>query len=152
MTLDGEEVDAQHNGKDLVVNAPVKADQKYALVVTYSGTPEPAQAPTTRTDFTTTGWTVDDDGEVWTMQEPYGAYTWYPVNDQPSDKAFYDFTITAPGDWVGVANGQLQSPGDGRRQHRHRVEPRRPRVVVPHHDRDRRHGEDRGRERAAACR
>ena len=43
------------------------------------------------------------------MQEPYGAYTWYPVNDQPSDKAFYDFTITAPGDWVGVANGQLQS-------------------------------------------
>ena len=26
------------------------------------------------------------------MQEPYGAHTWYPVNDQPSDKALYDFT------------------------------------------------------------
>ena len=109
VTLDGEEVEAQHTGKDLVVKAPVKADQTYALVVAYAGTPEPAQAPTTRSDFNTTGWTVDDDGEVWTMQEPYGAYTWYPVNDQPADKAFYDFTITAPGDWVGVANGQLQS-------------------------------------------
>ncbi len=109
VTLDGKEVDAEHNGKDLVVKAPVRKDRKYALVVQYSGTPEPAKAPTTRSDFNTTGWTVDDDGEVWTMQEPYGAYTWYPVNDQPSDKAFYDFTITAPGDWVGVANGQLQS-------------------------------------------
>jgi len=109
VTLDEEEVEAQHNGKDLVVKAPVKADQKYSLVIEYSGTPEPAKAPTTRSDFNTTGWTVDDDGEVWTMQEPYGAYTWYPVNDQPSDKAYYDFTITAPGEWVGVANGQLQS-------------------------------------------
>ena len=108
-TLDGEEVDTQHNGKDLVVQAPVVKDGTYVLVVAYSGTPEPAQAPTTRSDFSTTGWTVTDDGEVWTMQEPYGAYTWYPVNDQPSDKAFYDFTITAPRGWVGVANGQLQS-------------------------------------------
>jgi len=109
VTLDGKEVEAEHNGKDLVVKAPVRRDRKYALVVQYSGTPEPAKAPTTRSDFTTSGWTVDDDGEVWTMQEPYGADRWYPVNDQPSDKAFYDFTITAPGDWVGVANGQLQS-------------------------------------------
>ena len=49
--------------------------------------------PPTRGDFSTTGWTITADGEVWTMQEPYGAYTWYAVNDQPSDKAFYDFTI-----------------------------------------------------------
>ena len=31
------------------------------------------------------------------MQEPFGAYTWYAVNDQPSDKAFYDFTLHAAG-------------------------------------------------------
>jgi aminopeptidase N len=43
------------------------------------------------------------------MQEPFGAFTWYPVNDQPSDKAFYDFTISAPKRWVGVANGVLES-------------------------------------------
>ena len=60
------------------------------------GTPEPVEAPTTRDDFTTLGWTVTPEGEVWTMQEPFGAYTWYPVNDQPADKALYDFTIDAP--------------------------------------------------------
>jgi aminopeptidase N len=52
---------------------------------------------------------VARDGTVWTMQEPYGAYSWYAVNDQPSDKAFYDFTIHAPAGKVGVANGELRS-------------------------------------------
>jgi aminopeptidase N len=41
------------------------------------------------------------------MQEPFGAFTWYPANDQPSDKAMYDVRISAPGDWVGVSNGRL---------------------------------------------
>ena len=50
------------------------------------------------------------------MQEPYGAYTWYPVNDQPADKALYDFTISAPAPWVGIANGALtdRTEEDGR--------------------------------------
>ena len=43
------------------------------------------------------------------MQEPYGAYSWYAVNDQPSDKAFYDFTLRAPAPMVGVANGEMAS-------------------------------------------
>jgi len=108
-TVDGAEVATQHNGNNLVVTSPVVADQKYLLVIDYAGTPEPTPAPSTRSDFSTLGWTVTDSGEVWTMQEPYGAYTWYPVNDQPSDKALYDFTITAPSPWVGVANGEQTS-------------------------------------------
>ena len=40
--------------------------------------PSPVPAPTTRRDFSTTGFTVTDRGEVWTMQEPYGAYTLVP--------------------------------------------------------------------------
>jgi aminopeptidase N len=108
-TLDGVEVTTQHNGNNLVVASPVVEDRKYLLVIEYAGTPEPTPAPTIRTDLATTGWTITDSGEVWTMQEPYGAYTWYPVNDQPSDKALYDFTIHAPSPWVGVANGELTS-------------------------------------------
>jgi aminopeptidase N len=108
-TLDGVEVTTQHNGNNLLVAAPMVEDRKYLLVVEYAGTPEPTPAPTTRSDFSTTGWTITDTGEVWTMQEPYGAYTWYPVNDQPADKALYDFTITAPSPLVGVANGRLTS-------------------------------------------
>lgn len=109
VTVDGFGLDAVHTGNYLVVKSPVRKDEKYLLTVEYSGTPVPTAAPTTRSDFTTTGWTVTDDGEVWTMQEPYGAFTWYPVNDQPADKALYDFTISVPAPWTGVANGKLVS-------------------------------------------
>ncbi len=107
--LDGKAVSFEHVAKDLVVTARVKADTRHVLQLTYAGVPEPVTAPTDRADFSTTGWTIADDGTVWTMQEPYGAYSWYAVNDQPSDKAFYDFTIHAPSGAVGVANGELRS-------------------------------------------
>ncbi len=111
-TLDGVEVETEHNGKDLVVKGPVTKNENHLLVVEYTGTPEPTTAPTERSDIGNTGWTVTETGEVWTMQEPYGAFTWYPVNDQPADKALYDFTITVPSPWVGVANGELTSRKD----------------------------------------
>ena len=107
VTVDGTEVEAQHDGKDLVVSSRVVEDERYAVEVRYSGTPEPVEAPTTRDDFNTTGFTITPEGEAWTMQEPYGAHTWYPVNDHPSDKALYDFTLSVPSPWVGVANGEL---------------------------------------------
>ena len=99
-----------------MLRAPIEEDQRYELGLDYVGTPEPAPAPTTRSDFSTTGFTVTRKGEVWTMQEPYGAYTWYPVNDQPSDKALYDITVHAPAEWTGISNGELtvpQAPGLG---------------------------------------
>jgi len=115
VTLDGADVDYQHTGKDLVVETPVVEDQRYALEVRYSGVPETTPAPTTRSDFSTSGWTITPTGETWTMQEPYGAFTWYPVNDQPSDKAFYDISVTVPSPWVGIANGVMthQTEADG---------------------------------------
>ena len=108
-TLDGEQVQVTRRGKDLVVEAPVEADRRYELVLAYAGRPRPVPAPTTRGDFSTTGFTVTPTGETWTMQEPYGAFTWYPVNDQPSDKALYDITVRVPSPWTGVANGRLVS-------------------------------------------
>lgn len=107
VSLDDEAVGFARRGKDLVVKAPVTADQRYRLRIDYVGTPEPAPAPTTRGDFSTTGFTITGTGEVWTMQEPFGAYTWYPVNDQPSDKALYDVTVHAPAPWTGISNGHL---------------------------------------------
>ncbi len=107
LALDGEPVGFARRGKDLVIRAPIEEDLRYELALDYVGTPEPAPAPTTRSDFSTTGFTITDSGEVWTMQEPYGAYTWYPVNDQPSDKALYDVTVRAPAPWTGISNGRL---------------------------------------------
>ena len=91
--------------------SPVDTDDRLLVRVSYAGTPAPVPAPTIRTDFSSTGLTVTADGEIWTMQEPFGAFTWYPVNDQPSDKALYDFTVRAPRGWVGIANGELTSRG-----------------------------------------
>ncbi|QZY28976.1 M1 family metallopeptidase [Nocardioides coralli] len=109
VTVDGREVDHEHRGKDLVVQAPVAADQRYTVRIRYAGEPGPVEAPTTRGDFAGLGWTVGDDGSVWTMQEPWGAYTWYAVNDQPADEALYDFTLRVADPMVGVANGELVS-------------------------------------------
>ncbi|MCP9947167.1 M1 family metallopeptidase [Actinomadura madurae] len=39
--------------------------------------------------------------------EPNGARTWFPVNDHPSDKATYDYTLTVPAGLKAVANGRL---------------------------------------------
>ncbi len=116
--LDGRRVAHTHTGKDLVVEAPVVADERYELVLDYVGTPEPVAAPTTREDFEGgLGFTIDAEHQVWTMQEPFGAFTWYAVNDQPSDKAFYDFTLSVPSPWTGIANGaqtsSTETPGVG---------------------------------------
>ncbi|MBC9732579.1 M1 family metallopeptidase [Nocardioides marmotae] len=109
VSVDGEKVDFRHAGKDLYLRQDVVADERYEVVVSYSGTPRPAAAPTTRGDFSTTGWTTTADGWTWTMQEPYGAYTWYAVNDHPSDKALYDVTVSVPSPWTGISNGELVS-------------------------------------------
>jgi aminopeptidase N len=111
VTLDGRRVTFSHPGKDLVIDtgAVLAKDSRHVLTVHYSGTPKPVQAPTDRADIPHLGWTTTRRGEVWTMQEPFGAYTWFPVNDQPSDKAFYDVKISAPKHMVGIFNGRLVS-------------------------------------------
>ena len=107
--VDGEVAEHAQDGKDLVVSAEVEEDSRYGVEIDYSGSPVPVPAPTTRPDLADVGWTTMPDGDVWTMQEPFGAYTWYAVNDHPSDKALYDFTLRVRDPMVGVANGELTS-------------------------------------------
>lgn len=107
--LDGRPAAHTHRGKTLVVDEPVRRGSRHRLRVVYRGTPEPARGPASRADIAHLGMRVTDRGELWTMQEPFGAFTWYPVNDQPSDKALYDVRVSAPGRWVGVSNGRLTS-------------------------------------------
>ncbi|MDO9455568.1 M1 family metallopeptidase [Nocardioides sp.] len=120
VAIDGTELDHEQRGKDLVVTHPVATDERYVVEIRYQGTPEPVDAPTTRGDFSTTGFTIDDEHQAWTMQEPYGAFTWYAVNDQPADKALYDFTLQVPTPWTGVANGEQVGDEDLEGVHRTR--------------------------------
>ena len=97
-------------GHTLTVTAPgLLAGARYAVTVGYSGRPGPAKAPSSRQDMSDLGWHTTRTGQVWAMQEPYGAFTWYPVNDHPSDKATYDVRLDVPRRWVGVSNGRMVS-------------------------------------------
>ncbi|KRA38749.1 hypothetical protein ASD81_09140 [Nocardioides sp. Root614] len=110
LTVDGKAAEHQVDGNHLIIDAPIKADQRHRVELAYAGVPAPAPAPSQRTDFATgVGWNITDEHETWTVQEPYGAFTWYAANDQPADKAFYDFSLTAPDPMQGVANGELTS-------------------------------------------
>ena len=105
--VDGIPMPFSHRGKTLFVERPVVEDVRYTARIVYRGTPQPARGPASRSDIARVGMRVTPGGQLWTMQEPYGAFTWYPSNDQPSDKAMYDVRVSAPGSWVGVSNGRM---------------------------------------------
>ena len=107
--LDGVVTPADHPGDRLdLATGSLARGSRHTLVVRYAGRPRPTDAPVTRSDFSTIGWTTQPSGQVWTMQEPWGAFTWYPVNDHPSDKAYYDLTVSTKRAWRAVANGALR--------------------------------------------
>jgi len=114
VTVNGVAAKYSHNGKDLGVEVPALTGAgsalggPYDVVVKYAGSPRTVGEPTSRIDTTGLGWNVSG-GEVWTMQKPYGAFTWYPVNDHPSDKALYKVHLNVPSRFVGVSNGRLTS-------------------------------------------
>lgn len=105
VTVAGKKATAKHPGDDLVIAAPVKAGRRVEVVVRYHGVPEPARTKQYRADMKRLGFRSASDGSAWALQEPYGAFTWFPVNDQPSDEALYDVAITVPRGWAAVAHG-----------------------------------------------
>lgn len=107
VVVDGHEERFTHRGNHLVVHAPVERGQRHTVRVVYRGTPRPVTAPGSRWDAHRVGMRIMRGGQLRTMQEPFGAFTWYPANDQPSDKALYDIRVNAPRGWVGVSNGRL---------------------------------------------
>jgi len=109
--VDGRPAGFEQAGDLLTVEGPFGAGTVYRIVLEYAGTPRPAATVSDRRDLDQVGFSISGDDQVTTLQEPVGAFTWYAANDQPSDKAFYDFTLRVPAPWVGVANGQLLSRG-----------------------------------------
>ncbi|SCG40513.1 M1 family metallopeptidase [Micromonospora humi] len=105
VTLDGATVTAAVAREKLTVSAPVVADRPVTLVVRYHGRPRSTPMPSHRKDVEDLGLTVTKEGGLWTMQEPFGAFTWYPANDQPADEALYDIRVTVPAGWTAIAGG-----------------------------------------------
>ncbi len=107
VTVNGVATPFAHEGQDLMVGTPVVPGVPYLVEVTYAGKPRSVKAPTSRADSDGLGWHTTAGGQAWTMQKPYGAFTWFPVNDHPADKAFFDVRLTVPDTWTGVSNGRL---------------------------------------------
>jgi aminopeptidase N len=107
-TVDGATETPGRQGNDIVVPAgkTLAKDSHVTLVVAYHGVPHQVGFPSNRSDAAEgLGLRPTTDDEAWTMQEPYGAFTWYPVNDHPSDEALYDISVTVPDGWTAVASG-----------------------------------------------
>jgi aminopeptidase N len=98
------------DGQELQIT-PAKrlvAGKAFTVRVDYAGSP----TPTTDPDGSLDGWILTPDGAV-VLNEPQGTPTWYPVNDNPRDKATYDFAITVPRGITALANGVLVSSASG---------------------------------------
>lgn len=100
----GRPAEYRRKGQELIVECPDRlvAGETFATQVTYSGKPVPQKDSGTLS----VGWQQVGDA-IFTLDEPQGAATWFPVNDHPSDKATYVFRITVPKPYVAAANGVL---------------------------------------------
>jgi aminopeptidase N len=105
VTVDGAAVRSAVTAEKLNIPVAITRDKPVTLAVTYHGTPTTTPMPSHRGDVEPLGLTITSSDGLWTMQEPFGAYTWYPANDQPSDKALYDVAVTVPAGWSAVAAG-----------------------------------------------
>lgn len=110
VVLDGRSVRSSRSGNNLLIKTgALKANSRHHVAITYAGRPALIKEPAKRSDGLRDGFHSDAQGRAWTFQEPFGALTWYPTNDQPADKAYYDAKLTAHDGQKGVFNGQVTS-------------------------------------------
>ncbi|GAA0945670.1 M1 family metallopeptidase [Actinocorallia libanotica] len=82
----------------------LRAGGKFTVVVNYGGEPRRISDE----PLGSSGWIATTDGAV-ALNQPFGAATWFPVNDTPKDKATYSFAITVPRKLTALANGDFVS-------------------------------------------
>jgi aminopeptidase N len=104
--VDGRAAASARDGQELVITParPIAQGATFVVDVAYRGQPQVITDP----DGSIEGWVPTDDG-AFVVGEPQGSPGWYPVNDNPRDKATYDFAVTVPDGLTALANGALVS-------------------------------------------
>src|SRR4051794_17068805 len=94
------------DGQELTVTPKpgLVAGSRFTVTIDYAGTPSVVTDP----DQSIEGWVQTDDG-AFVVNEPQGSPAWYPCNDNPRDKATFDFSIAVPEGLTAMANGVLVS-------------------------------------------
>jgi aminopeptidase N len=106
VSVDGSPVAKYTHRKSKLVIRPrtrVAAGSTFTVVVAYAGSPQPMPGLDGEA-----GWEELADGVI-VASQPHGAPSWFPCNDRPSNKAAYAIEITAPSNYLVVANGALKS-------------------------------------------
>jgi aminopeptidase N len=106
LLVNGAAASHDRHGQELVITpaSGIRSGSTFTVTVDYAGTP----AVVTDPDESLEGWVPTDDG-AFVVGEPQGSPAWYPVNDNPRDKATYDFSVTVPAGLTVMANGVLVS-------------------------------------------
>ena len=112
LTVSGADIDGEpaqfeqaDNKLRLTPATTIPAGTTHIVTIEYAGTPTTVDSGTRIGQI---GWYDQQVASV-AIGEPYGARTWYPVNDHPSDKATYSIRLNVPEPSVGVSNGVLVS-------------------------------------------
>src|SRR5512132_4507167 len=106
LSVNGRAASFTRQGQELVITPArgLPAGKAFTVRVRYAGVPTVVTDP----DESIEGWVPTDDG-AFVVNEPQGSPGWYPVNDNPRDKATYDFRVTVPAGLTVMANGVLVS-------------------------------------------
>jgi len=106
LTVNGLPARFARDGQEVVVTPRLglRVGRPFVVRIDYAGEPTEVVDP----DGSPEGWVLTADG-AFVVNEPQGAPGWYPANDNPRDKATYDFSITVPEGITAIANGRLVS-------------------------------------------
>jgi aminopeptidase N len=95
-------------------STPLPAHAGFEVAVAYDGVPRSLEDPTYPPPVPPEGqlgWQRFEDTS-YVVSEPIGASTWFPVNDEPTDKASYRISVTVDEPYIAVANGVLRRVTD----------------------------------------
>ncbi|MEV4534269.1 M1 family metallopeptidase [Asanoa sp. NPDC049518] len=104
LRVDGARATFTRDGQELIVTPRkmLRAGRTFTVRVDYAGEPTEVIDP----DGSSEGWVTTPDG-AFVVNEPQGSPGWYPANDNPRDKATYEFAITVPKGITAIGNGRL---------------------------------------------
>jgi hypothetical protein len=92
----------------VIPREPIRRGSTFKLSVVYAGRPDPIPDPTAPGSDIELGWFTFGKAS-YVVSEPVGASTFYPANDEPTDKATFSITVTVPAKYTAAANGVLRS-------------------------------------------
>lgn len=103
--VNGERAEFHRQGVEMTIFLPLPADMGDELLVEVLYQGRPGESRDDLPQYSQ-GWINYGHG-ILVAGEPTGASTWYPVNEHPSDKATYSYSVTVDARYDVAANGLL---------------------------------------------